>query len=491
MAMRSLLALLLLVFPAAAPASQPLIELTDPFPNLSFSLPVDMQSPDDGSGLLYVVEKGGRVRVFENDSMATTAATFVDITARVSTSGEQGLLGMAFDPDYATNRFFYLNYSVANPRRQRVGRFVATTPTSADPNSEVVLFEGDPALAAFTNHNAGGLAFGPAEGPGGERYLYVTMGDGGGGNDPQSNGQNPATLLGSIVRLDVSGGGLPLDCADAGMATVPPDNPLVDGPAGNCDEIFAYGFRNPWRITLDEPTGGLWVGDVGQSSWEEVDLLEPGGNFGWRMFEGNHCTGLDHPCDPAGKVFPVLEYDHTSGNCSITGGYVYRGAGIPDLQGWYVYADWCSGSIWAFDPADPGGTNSLLESFAAFSLTTFGLDESGELYALAEAGKIRKVVRLIPVGAVPSDGLDLPRLTLEGENPMLGRGTFWFSGDGQTALVVYDLVGREVARLFDGYVRQPAIHRVEFDGAGLPAAVYVVRLTSASSATTRRVVLVR
>ena len=487
---RLLLALLVMTALSGTTNAQS-IELANPFPNLTFSSPVDMQSPDDGSELLYVVEKAGRVKVFENNA-ATTIDTFIDITNRVSTSGEQGLLGMAFDPDYAANSFFYLNYSVSDPRRQRVSRFLATTPTAADPDSEVILFEGDPALPGNTNHNAGAITFGPPEGPGGERYLFVTMGDGGSGNDPENNGQNRATLLGSIVRLDVNGGGLPLDCADAGVATVPADNPCLDGPGGDCDEIYAYGMRNPWRMTFDEAAGQFWIGDVGQSAWEEVDVLERGGNFGWRVYEGNHCTNND-PCDPSGKISPVLEYGHTSGHCSITGGYVYRGAAIPELQGWYVYADWCSGFIWAFDPNDPRGTNKLIENFATFSLTTFGTDEADELYALAEDGQIRKFVPNVIVADEEAPSTLSPSLDIHGPNPVSGQTSLRFlaPSEGHVLVAVYDVLGREVARLFDREVRPVSLRYVTFDASNLPTGMYVARLITGGATLTQKLTVVR
>lgn len=464
------------------------IELTDAFPNLSFSGAVDMQSPNDGSDLLYVVEQAGRVKVFENSSATTMVDTFIDIVDRVTAGGEQGLLGMAFDPNYAANRFFYLNYTVSGPRRQRVSRFLATTPTDADPDSEVIMFEGDPALSGFTNHNAGAIAFGPSEGPGGERYLYVTMGDGGSGNDPNNHAQDRAILLGKIVRLDVSVGGLPLDCADAGVATLPADNPFVDGPGGDCDEVYAIGFRNPWRLTFDEATGQFWIGDVGQSAWEEVDILEPGGNFGWRAYEGNHC--ILGPCVPDDKVFPVWEYAHTSGHCSITGGYVYRGTTIPKLHGWYVYADWCSGFIWAFHPDDPMGTNQLIETFATFSLTTFGTDEANELYALTEGGKIRKFVYVLPDDIEVQPLERTFGLTVTGANPFRNQTALQIRAEGHALLAVYDRLGREVARLFDGEVHSPTPIEVLFDATGLPSGAYVARLTTAGLVETRTLTVV-
>src|SRR5690606_2533127 len=208
------------------------------------------------------------------------------------------------------------------------------------------------------------------EGPGGERYLYVTLGDGGLGGDPHDNGQNPATLLGSLLRLDVDGGGEPLDCAaGTGAATVPADNPFVGVPDA-CDESWAYGFRNPWRMRFDEAGDwSMWVGDVGQGSWEEVDVVEGGGNYGWDMYEGAHC--YEGPCDPEGITFPVYEYSRSGGRIAITGGYVYRGTSIPELVGKYVYGD-LSGPVYALDVSGGTPVNEQLLTFTGAGVCSFG-----------------------------------------------------------------------------------------------------------------------
>ena len=317
---------LAIAFSSSTCAQDPVFQLIDPFPNLSFSNPVDFQHADDGSNTLYIVEQAGIIRSFENDETTTSTTTFLDIQDRVHHLNEAGLLGLAFHPDFETNGYLYVDYYTTGAPRTRISRFNldAANPDVADPDSEVILLE---VSQPFGNHNAGQIAFGP------DGYLYVTLGDGGSGNDPQDNGQRPTTLLGSILRLDVDGGGNPLDCGlGTGSATIPADNPLVDGAGGDCDEIYAYGLRNPWRMSFDPATGDLWAGDVGQSAREEIDIITAGGNFGWRVYEGSRCTEYD-PCDPSGKIFPIWEYPHDPGILAVIGGYVYRGLAIPELAG--------------------------------------------------------------------------------------------------------------------------------------------------------------
>ena len=467
-------------------AQDPVVQLSDPFPNLSFSDPVGFQHAGDGTNIFYVVEQAGVIRSFENDATTKSTTTFLDIADRVVTGFEQGLLGLTFHPDHENNGYFYVDYSPTGAQRTRISRFNRdpVNPDVADPNSEVILLE---VSQPFDGHNAGQIAFGP------DGYLYVTLGDGGSLGDPQNHGQNPTTLLGSILRLDVDGGGDPLDCGSGtGSATIPADNPLVDGAGGDCDEIFAYGFRNPWRMSFDSATGDIWAGDVGQFEWEEVDLVTAGANYGWNVLEGTHCYPTP-PCDDTGKTPPVWEYGHTGGHCAITGGYVYWGAAIPELQGRYVYADWCSGFIWAFDPDDPGGTNTLIETFAAFSLNTFGTDEAGELYALAENGRIRKFVRVPPTTGEEAPITLAPSLVIHGPNPVSSRTSLRFLAPsaGHVLLSVYDILGREVVRLFDREVRPLTHHDVTFDATRLPAGAYVARLITGGTIVTQKLTVVR
>ncbi|MFN8412871.1 MAG: PQQ-dependent sugar dehydrogenase, partial [Anaerolineales bacterium] len=316
---------------------------------------------NDGTGRLFIIEKYGVIRIFENGQLL--ADPFLSISDRVDDSGnEMGLLGLVFDPNYEQNGYFYVNYT-GDGGNTRISRFQASGNYS-DPNSETVLLVID---QPFENHNGGALAFGP------DGYLYAGLGDGGLAGDPYKNGQNTQTLLGKILRIDVHNGN---------PYAIPADNPF-----GN--EVWAYGLRNPWRISFDRLTGDLWIGDVGQGEWEEVDYLPagtPGGsNFGWSILEGNH--SYDGEAQP-GMIFPVMEYRHTNGDgCSVTGGYVYRGTAMPEWNGIYLYGDYCTGYIWGVLPSTTGWQAKKLFE-AGVTITTFGQDESGEIYLASDNGNV-------------------------------------------------------------------------------------------------------
>jgi hypothetical protein len=377
--MRTTILLALLLALAAPASAQTLVAAFPSLPGNAFANPVDIQAPDDGSNRLFVVEQSGYIRVFQNDPAATSVSLFLDIDARVTSGSETGLLGLAFDPDYAGNGYFYVNYTAASPLRTVISRFnvSAGDPNQADPNSEVILLTVN---QPFSNHNAGQLQFGPEEGPGGERYLYVGFGDGGSAGDPFEHGQDPNTLLGEMLRLDVNGGGLPLDCgAGSGAATIPPDNPFVGQP-GFCDEIYARGFRNPWRYSFDADDR-LWVADVGQTTREEVTLVEAGQNHGWNEWEGSFC--YDGPCSNTGFTFPIHEYGHTfspEGGFAIIGGYVFDGPNCAAFLGRYLYGDNVTGNVWSLGYDGTTVDNDLVVGLSGRSISTFGLDEQGDLY---------------------------------------------------------------------------------------------------------------
>jgi glucose/arabinose dehydrogenase len=368
-----------LVIGLLAPAVEAEVELQDAFPMLTFTKPLDLEAPGDGSNRLFVVEQQGVIYVFDNSPDVSLKKVFLDIQAGVNSVGsEEGLLGLAFRPDYAESGYFYVDYTASDPRRSVISRFrvSASNPDSADPASEQVLLE---VAQPYANHNGGRLMFGP------DGYLWISLGDGGSGGDPQGNGQDPTTLLGSILRIDPY-------TTQAGLNyAIPPDNPFVGNPDGYREEIYAYGLRNPWRFSLDPATGQIWAGDVGQGAYEEVDIIESGRNYGWNVMEGFHCyTGST--CDTTGLTLPLWEYGHndSSGYC-ITGGFVYRGDSLPGLYGQYIYGDYVSGRIWSldYDGMAPPVNRKLMDT--ALNISSFGIDAGGELYICAFDGHIYRL----------------------------------------------------------------------------------------------------
>ncbi len=336
--------------------------------------PVVVTNAGDGSNRLFIVEKLGRIRIVENGVLLATP--FVDLDSIVNSSGnEQGLLGLAFHPNYEVNGYFYVNYTDANGDTV-ISRFSVTPgdPNIADPGSE---FEILSIAQPFSNHNGGEIQFGP------DGYLYIGTGDGGSGGDPGDRAQNLAILLGKMLRIDIDNPAPPLDYG------IPADNPFV-GTAGVAEEIWAYGLRNPWRFSFDRATGDMFIGDVGQNLYEEIDFQPAsssgGENWGWRCYEASHPYNLVG-CGPVGDhEMPILEYTHASGRCSVTGGYRYRGSAAPGLRGAYLFGDYCSGDVWAavYD-ATAGAWSAVDLDFPQnlFSLRTFGEDEEGNVHVSA------------------------------------------------------------------------------------------------------------
>ena len=344
------------------------------FPKLTFPRMVHLTYSTPEDNRLFLVLQQGQVLVFENDRDVESAKPFLDIQERVSVSGnEEGLLGLAFDPYYESNGYFYVYYSAASPRRSVVSRFKlsAEDPDRADPSSEMTVME---VSQPYSNHNGGQVLFGP------DGFLYIGLGDGGAGGDPRGNGQDPSTLLGAILRIDVS----TLD--SRGGYAIPPDNPFAGQTGGARQEVWAYGLRNPWRFTFDRETGVLWAGDVGQNRFEEIDIIEPGHNYGWNVMEGFECYGASS-CDDLGLTPPVMVYGR-DGGCSVTGGYVYRGTRVTPLQGAYVYGDFCSGKIWALKHDGARVTEHRLIAESGLQIAAFGEGPAGQLYILSFEGKI-------------------------------------------------------------------------------------------------------
>jgi glucose/arabinose dehydrogenase len=342
-------------------------------------------APGDTSRIFILEQYTGKIKILKGGQLP--AAPFIDLGARVSESGsERGLLGMAFHPNYASNRFFYINFTDKNGNTV-VARYQATSADAADPSSEHLILGVD---QPYANHNGGMLAFGP------DGYLYVGLGDGGASFDPENRAQNGQELLGKMLRLDVNGGD---------PYSIPPDNPFVNNPAMR-PEIWALGLRNPWRYCFDPENGSLYIADVGQNAWEEINV-QPAGvggqNYGWRMFEGTHSTGRDGASTVVTTLTaPIHEYSHAGGNCSLTGGYVYRGSALPELRGLYFFADYCTARIWSLR-FDGGTVSDLLDrteqlapggGLSIGSISSFGLDASGELYICDhQGGEVFKVVR--------------------------------------------------------------------------------------------------
>jgi uncharacterized repeat protein (TIGR03806 family) len=374
------------VAPAKAASAGATVTTKRVFPSLTFNLPLLMlQAPGDASRW-YVLEKGGAVRVFANDPNVGAASTAITVPA--DAAGEGGLLGMAFHPQYATNHQAFLSFtetgpSPAVPLISRLARF-----TTADNGATFALATRQNVLSLnqpYTNHKGGNVAFGP------DGYLYIGFGDGGSGGDPQGHAQNTKDLLGDMLRLDVDHGtpyAIPSGATGnpfAGNPLCPADNSSTQ----NCPEIYAFGLRNPWRWSFDSATGDLWVADVGQNRYEEVDRLQRGGNYGWNCREGTHAYTDSTPAascaTTTGFAEPVVDYDHTQGN-SITGGFVYRGSALPALVGHYVFADYGSGRIWRLDSNTSGGYAAVLLVDTSLAIASFGQDNDGELYVVDIAG---------------------------------------------------------------------------------------------------------
>lgn len=362
-------------------ATAPTIVTQAVFANLSFTQPVALlQAPGD-STRWYVVEKNGYVRAFANDQNATSSSIFLDISGVINAAGEGGLLGMAFDPEFPVVPEVYVSFTrTGSPLVSYISRFSSLDGgVSLNPaTEEVILTVNQPA----SNHNGGDIAFGP------DGYLYAAFGDGGGAGDPNGNGQNTNTLMGAILRLDVEGGspyGIP-----AGNAFE--SNPVCTGGSNTqpCPEIYAWGLRNPWRMSFDTLTSKLWVGDVGQGEWEEIDVIVSGGNYGWNVREGAHCFNPASGCADT-FIEPVSEYDHGLGR-SVTGGFVYRGSAIANLAGWYVFGDFGSGRLFGIPEDSMVGVVPEVFQETGLQIVSFGQGSDGELYLLHFGGTIYQIV---------------------------------------------------------------------------------------------------
>src|SRR5437773_86849 len=365
--------------PPPPPAGSPTLQLVD-----SFASPVYLTAPPGDTARLFVVEQGGRIKVVHHDT--TRARPFLDLAGKISSGGERGLLSMAFHPLYATNGRFYVYFTNPSGNIRIVRYNVSSDPDSADPATADTVLQ--VAHSQYANHNGGQLQFGP------DGMLYAGLGDGGSGGDPNHNGQNRHALLGKLLRLDVDG---------ASGYAIPPDNPFASDTSG-APEVWAWGLRNPWRFSFDTNNGDLYIGDMGQDTWEEVDVaaaLTGGGrgtNFGWNNMEGFHCYPPDpnDACNRTGFASPVVEYTHANGACSITGGYVYRGSKVSLLKGYYLLADYCAGFERAFKFLGGSNISAPLNLTTAISpgseVSSFGQDARGELYMMTLGGPVYRIV---------------------------------------------------------------------------------------------------
>ena len=455
------------------------ISIQKAYSELSFNQPVDFQFADSTSNEVFVVERRGVIHKLVNQPGVSETQIVLDISGQVSTTGEGGLLGLAFHPDFDDHSEAYLYYTASSPFRTVIAKFQVDSSTGQFlPNSEEIILELD---QPFTNHNGGQVRFGP------DGYLYISLGDGGGGGDPLDNGQDLTTLFGAILRIDINS-------SDPGLNyAIPPDNPFAGNSSGYREEIFAYGLRNPFRFSFDRQTGDLWAGDVGQNSYEEIDIIKSGLNYGWNTMEGSSCFNPSFGCNKEGLELPVFEYPRSSGQ-SVTGGWVYRGEEIPDLRGAYVYGDFSTGNVWSFnyDGTTVSG-QQLLGNLGRSSLVAFGEDQQGELFLCSFDGNIYTLDSESSVDI--NDELARPQqffLDQNFPNPFNPATTIRFSipQSQQVSLTVYNNLGKKVAELLDTRLNA-GNHTVQFRGDNLSSGVYYYTLTTETIQLTNSMTLLK
>ena len=422
----------------------------------NFNQPLSLQHANDAR--LFVVEKGGKIKVIQADG-TVNATPYLDISTLVTTNSERGLLGLAFHPDYANNGYFYVNYTNLNGNTQ-ISRFSVDSgnPNLADPNSELPLLS---YTQPASNHNGGNLAFGP------DGYLYIASGDGGGSGDPNNRGQDLTFLLGKILRIDVD------STTGGNNYGIPADNPFVGDPNA-LDEIWAYGLRNPWRFSFDFTDSNIWIADVGQTSREEINranVSEAGLNYGWRCYEGTQPFNTQGCPPQADLTFPVAEYNHANGNCSITGGYVYRGSVYTDIEALYFFADFCSGFIGTLDEAG----NLVDHGNFGGSWVSFGEDINKELYIIDFNGTIYKVKGGVTAG---SEEFSMENSLRMFPNPASDNVSFRLENEFLESISLYDVQGRLV-------VSEENISNSEstLSIANLNSGIYFAKITAAKGKT--------
>lgn len=468
--------------------SQPL-QLVNAFPNATFSNPVFVTHANDATNRVFVVERLGKIKVMPNDSNTSNVKVFLDVTNlnNGSTYQERGLLGLAFHPNYANNGYFYIYYTRTGDGANCLSRFSrsATNPDKADSLSEQLLWAvTDP----YSNHNGGILFFGL------DGFLYCGMGDGGSGGDPGNRAQNTNEMLGKVHRIDVN------TASGGNNYGIPPTNPFATG--GGRPEIFTYGMRNPWRISQDPVTGFIYCGDVGQELWEEVNILEVGKNYGWRCYEGNHTYNTSGCGAITNYTFPIKEYSSSSPSteCSITGGYVYRGVRRPELTGSYIYGDYCSKRIWKLTYSGGVVSNEAELLTAPASIFSFGTDQRNELYVCCSNNIVYRFNKSDLVGVnnnvseIPSDfnlGQNYPNpfnpsTSIKYNIPQLSK----------VKLTIFDAVGKEINTLVNTnqLSGEYSVRWNGKDGFGnsVPSGVYFYNLTAGDNfSETKRMVLIK
>ena len=461
------------------------LKIVKAFPEISFNLPVDLQYAPDNSDRIFVVDQQGFINVFPNDSSVTSSNVFLNISDSISRAGnEEGLLGLAFHPNYKENGFFFVYYSSIGGPKSIIARYTVsdTNANKANQSTKKIIMEIE---QPFRNHNGGQVAFGP------DGYLYIALGDGGSGGDPKGNGQNRKTLLGSILRINI-------DVADSIQYSIPADNPFFGNDSSWREEIFAYGLRNPWRFSFDSETGQLFCADVGQNAYEEIDLIESGKNYGWNIMEGFHCFNAAS-CNDSGLTMPIWEYPHNGGHRSVTGGYVYRGTKIPGLFGKYIYADFLTGEIWALQYDNQNGAQNEFLLDSGISIASFGVDQNNELYICAFDGLIYTFQNT--PSAIGKTKILQPayfKLRQNIPNPFNPNTeiSFELAKPGSVELLIFDINGQKVKILYNG-LRQRGSHKLSWNGKNdfghpVSSGIYFYKLTlNNSQFITKRMLLIK
>lgn len=490
------------LLPLAIPA-QAQYELIEAYPQLSFLKPVEYIAAKDGTNRIFVVTRFGKIEVFEHSAVVVATNVFLDWTGKTTvTHNEQGLLGLAFHPDYTQNGYFYIYYSrtVSGVWQNVVSRLKVKSDNAnqADPASEqVLLFFNKPAGNSFHNHNGGHIMFGQ------DGFLYIGTGDGGSAGDPNNLAQNRTTLIGKMLRIDVNNTQSGLNYA------VPTDNPYKNNSQGFREEIYAYGFRNPWKFSQDKITGKIWVADVGQANKEEINILEKGKNYGWNIIEGTECYNPATNCDKTGLTLPVWQYGVAENIHprtadpklnSITGGFVYRGTATPSLVGKFIYADYKSGNIWALAENSGIYTNEFLINYdpeGNIGISTFGEDQQGEiyivLYAPLNTNPIQtKIYQLKSTVTAIGPSLDNSIIFQPIPNPITEQELTLSVEMPRTATVkleLWDMTGKKAIVLSKSKKLSVGKNQLKYSLAKLPAGIYILQLSTDKIRKTTRIII--